>query len=166
MARSSVSLGYGRVFSTMGCGSMPGMRTVSPFLNDVFPLLASAMAAVYSATVMYFDSVRCWRARKTAVVSALASWAIVPGGNGCAGAGLPDAVCTFAGDVVAPAFCAGVVDVCAGAAAETLVCEINCGWRAKNMIATARPTTMSVAVEKMPNFLGAMRTLFRGLNEY
>src|ERR1700760_1646097 len=130
----------------MGCGSMPGIRTVSPFLNDVFPLLAAAMAATYSATVMYFDSVRCWRARNTAVVSALASWAMVPGGSVCAAAApaFPgDPLPVMAGGVVAS--CVALVDVCAGAAAETLVCDINCGWRAKNITATTNPATMSVA---------------------
>src|ERR1041385_5914714 len=94
MARTSLSLGKGRVFSTMGWGSMPGIRIVSPFLNDFLPPLAAAIASTYSATVMYCDSVRWARATNCAVVRALAVYLIVPGGSSCVWAALPDA---FAG---------------------------------------------------------------------
>src|SRR5947209_15751595 len=102
MARTSLSLGKGRVFSTIGCGSMPGIRIVSPFLNDFLPLLAAAMAVTYSATVMYCDSVRWARAMNWAVVRALAVYLIVLGGSSCSGAALPEA---FAGK-----FCGAGVD--------------------------------------------------------
>jgi len=48
------------------------MKTVSPRLKLFLPPLTAAMASTYSATVMYFDSVRCMRARNCAVVTALA----------------------------------------------------------------------------------------------
>src|SRR5579859_122358 len=85
MARTSPSLGKGRDFSTIGWGSMPGIRIVSPFLKDFLPPLAAAIPSTYSATVMYFDSVRWARATNCAVVSALAVSLIVPGGRSSAG---------------------------------------------------------------------------------
>src|SRR6185437_7424258 len=108
MARTSPSLGKGRDFSTMGCGSMPGIRTVSPFLKVVLPLFTLAMAATYSATVMYCDSVKCPRARNWAVVRALAVYVIVPGGSSCAAGAEPEAL--------AGGFCAAGAD-CSGVAA-------------------------------------------------
>src|ERR1043166_5060777 len=91
MARTSLSLGKGRVFSTIGWGSMPGIRIVSPFLNDFLPPVAAAIASTYSATVMYCDSVRWARATNRGVARALAVNLIVPGGSSCVWAALPGA---------------------------------------------------------------------------
>src|SRR5260221_5099632 len=117
MARTSVSFGKGRVFSTIGCGSIPGMKTVSPFLNVVLPLLALAMAATYSATVMYCDSDRCPRARNWAVVRALAVYVIVPGGSSGAGAAGPEPLA--GGFSAAGADCAAAAALICGEPAET-----------------------------------------------
>src|SRR5947209_9858313 len=86
MARISLSLGNRTLFSTTGCGSMPGTSISSFFLKADFPLFALRMAASNSATVMYEDSLRYLRATEIATVFALGVYLIVPGGNAPSGA--------------------------------------------------------------------------------
>src|SRR5262249_3091856 len=146
MARTSPSLGKGRVFSTMGCGSIPGIRMVSPFLNVVLSLFALAMAVTYSATVMYCDSDRCARATNWAVVSALAANAIVPCGSSWVAGADPGVV---AGEFCAAADCS---------AAEAWICAC----RAKSTTTATSPSTTRATEEMRRNFLDNIKDSFPG----
>src|SRR5215467_10646899 len=137
MARISPSLRNGRLFSTTGCGSIPGTRIVSPRLKVDLPSLALRIASSYSATVINEDSVKCFRARKTAVVTALAVSLMVPGGS--------------AGD--ASGLAAGV-GLCA---AETCVCDKSCPCRTKTRIAMRSTSVEITTEERSLNFFGGIR---------
>jgi hypothetical protein len=83
------------------------------------------------------DSVRCFRARKTAVVTAFAVSLMVPGGSAGDASGLAEGV-----------------GLCA---AETCVCDKSCPCRTTKKIAMRSAIVDNAAEERTLNFFGGIR---------